>query len=118
MNDEMAIGAMQTLKSQGFRVPEDVSVTGFDDIPYARYCDPDLTTIAQPAEEMGKMAMDMLIRVINNEPLTQNQFVLPSEFIIRKSTAPLKPDASISCTKTSVGRRRRLPIRRRRAPRD
>jgi len=93
MNDEMAIGAMQTLKSQGFRVPEDVSVTGFDDIPYARYCDPALTTIAQPAEEMGKMAMDMLIRVINNEPLTQNQFVLPSEFIIRKSTAPVKPDA-------------------------
>lgn len=90
MNDEMAIGAIQTFKTQGFRVPEDISVTGFDDIPYARYCDPALTTIAQPTEEMGKMAMDMLLRIINNEPLTQQDCVLPSEFIIRKSTGPAK----------------------------
>lgn len=88
MNDEMAIGAMQTLKSQGIRIPEDMSVTGFDDIAYAKYSDPSLTTISQPAEEMGKMAMDMLLKVIEGEPLSQRECVLPTEFIIRKSTGP------------------------------
>ncbi len=88
MNDEMAIGAMQTLKSQGLRIPEDISVTGFDDIAYAKYSDPSLTTISQPAEEMGKMAMDMLLKVIEGEPLSQRECVLPTEFIIRKSTGP------------------------------
>ena len=90
MNDEMAIGAMQTLKSQGIKIPEDMSVTGFDDIAYAKYCDPSLTTISQPAEEMGKMAMDMLLRIIEGEPLSQTECVMPTEFIIRKSTAPVK----------------------------
>lgn len=88
MNDEMAIGAMQTLKNQGIKIPEDISVTGFDDIAYAKYSDPALTTISQPAEEMGKMAMDMLLKVIEGEPLSQRECVLPTEFIIRKSTGP------------------------------
>lgn len=88
MNDEMAIGAMQTLKAQGIRIPEDMSVTGFDDIAYAKYCDPSLTTISQPAEEMGKMAMDMLLKIIEGETLSQRECILPTEFIIRKSTAP------------------------------
>jgi len=93
MNDEMAIGAMQTFKAQGIRIPEDMSVTGFDDIAYAKYCDPSLTTISQPAEEMGKMAMDMLLKIIEGEPLGQTECVLPTEFIIRKSTAPAKVTA-------------------------
>ena len=88
MNDEMAIGAMQTLKNQGIRIPDDMSVTGFDDIAYSKYSDPSLTTISQPAEEMGKMAMDMLLKVIEGEPLSQRECVLPTEFIIRKSTGP------------------------------
>jgi len=87
LNDEMAIGAMQTLKLHGLRVPEDISVTGFDDISYARYCDPSLTTVNQPAEEIGKRAMDMLLRLIEGEPLAQEESVLPAEFVIRKSTA-------------------------------
>lgn len=86
MNDEMAIGAIQTFKSQGLRVPEDISVTGFDDISYARYCDPSLTTVAQPAEEMGKLAMDMLLRLIEGQELAQIENILPAEFVIRKST--------------------------------
>src|SRR5690606_37341768 len=81
MNDEMAIGAMQTFKNQGLKIPEDISVTGFDDIAYAKYSDPSLTTISQPAEEMGKMAMDMLLKVIEGEPLSQRECVLPTEFI-------------------------------------
>lgn len=90
MNDEMAIGACQTLKSNGFRVPEDVSVTGFDNIDYARYSDPPLTTISQPADQMGKMATDLLLRLIDGEELSQAQYILPYEFIIRKSTGPVR----------------------------
>lgn len=87
LNDEMAIGAIQTFKSHGLKVPEDISVTGFDDISYARYCDPSLTTVAQPAEEMGKLGMDMLLRLIEGQELAQEENVLPAEFVIRKSTA-------------------------------
>ncbi|MDO3387557.1 LacI family DNA-binding transcriptional regulator [Gilvimarinus sp. SDUM040013] len=86
MNDEMAIGAIQTFKTHGLKVPENISVTGFDDISYARYCDPNLTTVAQPAEEMGKLAMDMLLRLIEGQELAQQENVLPAEFVIRKST--------------------------------
>lgn len=90
MNDEMAIGTLQTLKSNNFRVPEDISVTGFDDISYARYIDPSLTTVAQPAEDIGKQAMDMLLCLIEGRELAQIECVLPVEFILRGSTAPAK----------------------------
>lgn len=87
MNDEMAIGAIQTLKAEGLRVPDDISITGFDDINYAKYWDPGLTTIAQPAEDIGKVAMDTLLRIIDGEDLSDQEIVLPTEFILRKSTA-------------------------------
>lgn len=86
MNDEMALGAIQTIKGRGLRVPEDISVTGFDDITYSKYWDPGLTTMAQPAEEIGKLAMDTLLRVIEGEDLSTSEIVLPTELIIRKST--------------------------------
>ncbi len=92
MNDEMAIGAIQTIKAKGFKIPEDISVAGFDDITYAKYWDPGLTTVAQPAEEFGKISMDLLVRIIEGEQLDDQDIVLPAEFIIRKSTgAVAKP---------------------------
>lgn len=90
MNDEMAIGAVQSLKSHGYAVPQDISVTGFDDIDYARYCDPPLTTISQPAEDMGKIAVDLLLRLIEGEELSKEEHVLPYDFIVRKSTDKAK----------------------------
>jgi LacI family transcriptional regulator, repressor for deo operon, udp, cdd, tsx, nupC, and nupG len=90
MNDEMAIGGIQTLKSYGISVPDDMSVTGFDDIPYARYWDPALTTIAQPAKEIGKTAIDTLLQLIEGKTLSQREFILPYEFVTRNSTAPAK----------------------------
>ena len=89
MSDEMAFGVMQTLKANGIRVPEDISVSGFDDIPYAKHLDPALTTISQPWEEMGKVAVDTLLHIVEEETLTQSEFILPYEFIIRKSTAKI-----------------------------
>ncbi len=87
MNDEMAIGALQSFKAHGLRIPDDISVTGFDNIDYSSYCDPPLTTIAQPAEEMGKIAVDSLIKLIEGGALTHEEHVLDYEFITRKSTA-------------------------------
>ncbi|MBN1378268.1 MAG: LacI family DNA-binding transcriptional regulator [Gammaproteobacteria bacterium] len=90
MNDEMALGAMQTLKSYNIDVPKEMSVTGFDDIKNAKYYNPSLTTIAQPAEEIGTVAVDTLLRIIEGETLSETQIVLPFEFIVRNSTRPIK----------------------------
>lgn len=90
MNDEMALGAMQALGASGVRIPEDVSIAGFDDIKNAKYYSPSLTTVAQPAEEMGKVAVDTLLHIVEGENLTQSEFILPYEFTIRNSTGPAK----------------------------
>ncbi|AFV00485.1 LacI family DNA-binding transcriptional regulator [Simiduia agarivorans] len=86
MNDEMAIGAIQGLRTAGIRVPEDMSITGFDDIEFARYSDPALTTVAQPAEELGKTAFQSLLTLIEGRELQNSEIVLPYEFVVRKST--------------------------------
>lgn len=93
MNDEMAIGAIQTLKNNKLRVPEDISVTGFDDIQYARYCDPPLSTIAQPARKIGEVAMETLLNLIDGKKPAHTDHVLPFEFVIRNSIAPAKKSA-------------------------
>lgn len=89
MNDEMAIGCIQGLKSAGIRVPEEMSITGFDDIEFARYSDPPLTTIAQPAEELGRTSFNTLLELIEGKELRQTETVLPYEFVVRRSTPAL-----------------------------
>lgn len=90
MNDEMAIGAIQALQKHGLKVPEDLSVTGFDDINYAKYWSPGITTVAQPAEAIGHAAAEMLINLIEGSPPQNAEIVLPTEFVNRQSTAALK----------------------------
>ncbi len=87
MNDEMAFGLVQGLKSQGLRVPEDMSVAGFDDIEFAQYCDPALTTISQPAEDLGRTAMRTLINILEGGADAVQRHVLPTQLIVRDSTA-------------------------------
>jgi LacI family transcriptional regulator, repressor for deo operon, udp, cdd, tsx, nupC, and nupG len=87
-NDEMAIGAIRALKSRGRRVPEEVSVVGFDDIRFARYCDPPLTTIAQPKDELGREAMNMMIEILNDPNVPARKHILPTQLVVRGSTAP------------------------------
>ena len=88
MNDEMAIGAIQQAKKIGLNVPRDISVAGFNNISFAEYCEPPLTTISQPAEEFGTQAMSKLYDVINgNESKNKNTY-LPFELIVRDSTGP------------------------------
>ncbi|MCS5593919.1 MAG: substrate-binding domain-containing protein [Porticoccaceae bacterium] len=77
MNDEMAIGLIQSLKTEGLSVPEDISIAGFDDIEFAKYCDPALTTIAQPAEEMDRVAISVLYGLLKGRTDNQMKHTLP-----------------------------------------
>lgn len=86
-SDEMAIGALKRVKEVGLRVPEDLSLAGFDDIPLAAFCDPPLTTIAQPAETLGRIAVDMLIALIQDTALADRHVTLPYHLAVRDSTA-------------------------------
>ncbi len=92
MNDEMAIGAISGLSSAGLSVPDDVSVIGFDDIDFAAFITPQLTTIAQPAVEMGQRGAALLIQMIEEQSSPPDQdIVLPYEFIVRNSVSKLEP---------------------------
>ncbi|NLG84543.1 MAG: LacI family transcriptional regulator, partial [Firmicutes bacterium] len=74
--DTMAIGAMQALKDMGFRIPEDVAVVGFDDIKYAQYFEPPLTTVRQPAYQGGSRATKMLLNLIEGKSLPRKHLVM------------------------------------------
>lgn len=87
-SDEMAIGAIRAIRSHGLRVPEDISVVGFDDIHFARYYDPPLTTVAQPKEDLGREAMSLLVELLRNPKTPPLKRVLPTQLVIRSSTAP------------------------------
>jgi LacI family transcriptional regulator len=86
-NDISALGAMTALREAGYRVPEDVSVMGFDDIEFASIAFPALTTIRQPLHEMGATAAELLLRKLENDESVRNLRVRP-ELIVRSSTCP------------------------------
>lgn len=85
-NDMTAIGAMQAIREHGLKVPRDISLAGFDDLPLGIYVDPPLTTVRQPKQDMGRMAMQALLRLISGTEAEQNVRVA-GELIIRQSTA-------------------------------
>ena len=88
-NDEMAIGCLHEIKAAGLTVPDDVSVIGFDDIRYAEVTDPPLTTISQPAEEIGERVMYRLCRRIEegrSDGDDESQIV-PHKLVVRQSVA-------------------------------
>ena len=84
-NDEMAVGAMKAIKKTGLRIPEDVAVIGFDDIPLCTLVEPELTTIAQPKYDIGCQAMELLLKIITGGFLESRQIVLPHKLQIRQS---------------------------------
>ncbi len=84
VNDYTAIGVIQALESRGFHVPRDVIVTGYDDIPRARYNEPSLTTSAQPFAQVGKTGMEVLLRLLKHEPVTPCTAV-PGTLCLRQS---------------------------------
>ena len=88
-SDEMAIGCMHALKGQGFSVPADVSVMGFDGIPFARYAAPPLTTVAQPTDKIGAECARILLDIIEGNPPETLRNYLPHELVVRESTSPI-----------------------------
>lgn len=84
-NDQMAIGAIHALGAAGLRVPEDVAVVGFDDIPISRYVNPPLTTIRQPSSQLGAVAVDSLVKRLEGTPLGSRDTVLPTQLVVRNS---------------------------------
>ena len=92
-NDVMAMGAMDAVRSRGLRVPDNISILGFDDIPQAALVHPALTTVRQPLEQMGRVATQMLLDVLKAPDKAINRLELPTELMIRGSTAPHKDKA-------------------------
>ena len=89
-SDNVAIGAKAALREAGRHIPEDISLVGFDDIPWAKYSDPPLTTIQLPAESLAQSACTLLLDLIQSRDIDkQGQIMLDTELIIRKSCRPL-----------------------------
>ncbi|HEY8362023.1 MAG TPA: LacI family DNA-binding transcriptional regulator [Tissierellaceae bacterium] len=85
-NDLMAYGAYKTIKSLGYKIPDDVSVIGFDDIQLSQILEPQLTTIKQPAYDMGLTAASMLIKLVEGQKLNKRVINFKPRLIIRRST--------------------------------
>lgn len=85
-NDQMALGAIHALKEQGLRVPEDVSVVGFDDIPEAAFFHPPLTTVQQDFNQLGEIGVHYLLELIQSVEVPSKQHIIEPKLIIRQST--------------------------------
>ncbi|MYS53740.1 substrate-binding domain-containing protein, partial [Streptomyces sp. SID6013] len=87
-SDQMALGAIEALRRRGLRVPQDMSVVGFDDLPEVRWSAPPLTTVRQPLAEMGKVAARTVLRPARDERPDPLRVELGTELVVRSSTAP------------------------------
>jgi DNA-binding LacI/PurR family transcriptional regulator len=83
---------MRQIRARGLRVPEDISVAGFDDLFFASYLQPPLTTVRQPMRRMGKMAMESLFKLMSGEESVP-QIKVEAELVVRESTAKLSTKA-------------------------
>ena len=86
-NDWTAIGALHAIHVAGLHVPEDISVVGFDDIPLASYTSPPLTSVRMSAGDVGSTAFDALFRLIGGERLEGDVYQVPTQLVVRESTA-------------------------------
>jgi len=89
-SDQQAFGVYEAARQRGLRIPQDLSVVGFDDLPVARWVSPPLTTVRQPLAEMGAAAASMLGDLIEGMPLRSTRVELSTELIVRESTARLR----------------------------
>lgn len=87
-NDAMAIAAIKEAKALGLKVPQDLSIVGFDDIQFSQYCDPPLTTISQPRYEIGRQTMLMMLDMLKGNSVHSGSRLLETQLIIRGSAAP------------------------------
>jgi len=89
-NDEMAMGAIEVARRLGIRMPEQLSVVGFDDIRFAAHLAPPLTTIAQPMRQIGEGTVRLLLGILSGggDADTPESVTLPHKLVVRASTAP------------------------------
>ena len=87
-NDIMALGVLARLRDRGVRVPDDVSLTGFDDLMFGALCQPPLTTVAMPVVPAGRLAVDLLLDRLANRDAEVRQDELDTQLIVRATTAP------------------------------
>jgi DNA-binding LacI/PurR family transcriptional regulator len=87
-NDQMALGAIRAVRERGLRIPEDISITGFDDIPESMFFDPPLTTVRQDFDALGRRGVEYLIQRINDPETPSMQHIINPQLITRASTAP------------------------------
>jgi LacI family transcriptional regulator len=93
-NDKTAVGALAAATQRGLRVPEDLSIAGFDDLDLAQATRPMLTTVRQPLQEMGRIAVSLLIRLLERHQLDALHVELATELVVRGSTGPVARSAS------------------------
>jgi len=87
-NDLSALGTMDLARELGLRIPQDLSVIGFDDIPEAAQARPPLSTVRQPLHRMGRVAVSLLLTLLEDKPLEQASVTLPTSLVRRGTTAP------------------------------
>ncbi len=101
-NDAMAIGCMRYLKAVGKKIPDDIAVVGFDDIEMSSHVEPRLTTVSVPKEEMGKLAVRLLVDIIKSKVETITTVHVPVELVVRESSGTVQEDdvrkANVSST--------------------
>lgn len=84
-SDVVAFGAMAAVRERGLRIPQDISLVGFDNVPFSRYVDPGLTTIQLPVVELARRASEMVVGMIRGEPPAQPQVLLDANLTVRNS---------------------------------
>ena len=90
-NDMTALGVLRTVRAHGLRIPDDISVVGFDDLFIASYTDPPLTTVRQPRRRMGLLAMESLLQLMQGQNPSQ-AITVAAELVIRESSGPPRKD--------------------------
>ncbi len=90
-SDMIAIGAMRAARARGIRIPEDLSIVGFDDSVFAPVVQPALTTVRQPLAEMGATAVDLLVRLLQNEAVDALHLEAFTRLVVRETTATPRP---------------------------
>jgi DNA-binding LacI/PurR family transcriptional regulator len=91
-SDTLAVGALAAARDMKVRIPEDISIAGFDDIEVAAYCNPPLTTVRVPAYEIGQIAFKILLDMINTHSDQIQQYCLDTSVIVRGSCRELDND--------------------------
>jgi DNA-binding LacI/PurR family transcriptional regulator len=89
-SDPMALGAIRAVRRAGLRVPDDVSVVGFDDSALMNCTEPPLTTVRQPIDAMGRMVIELLIAQISGSAVPHDEFLFEPELVVRGSTGPVR----------------------------